>query len=100
MTRSNNKQSTGPSWRNSVCGAAKRSISPDTQNSEMVDVDVDKLTSPLTGTNPLAVDQLSTAERITEIGQLLAIGAARALHPQTRDNSTGHSSDVERSCTR
>lgn len=66
----------------------------------MVDVDVDKLTSPLTGTNPLAVDQLSAAERIAEIGQLLAIGAARALHPQTRDNSTGHSSDVERSCSR
>lgn len=100
MTQSKNKLSTGPSPRNSVYGAAKRSNSPDTQGSKMVDVDVDKLTSPLTGTNPLAVDQLSTAERITEIGQLLAIGAARALIPQTRDNSTGHSSDVERSCSR
>ncbi|WP_421789246.1 hypothetical protein [Hyphobacterium sp.] len=66
----------------------------------MVDVYVDKLTSRLTGTNPLAVDQVSTAERIAEIGQLLAIGAARALHPQTRDNSTGQSSDVERCCSR
>jgi len=89
----------GPPWGKSVCGAAKRLSSPDTQALKMVDVDVDKLTSPLTGTNPLGVDKISADERIAEIGEILAAGIGRALISQRRDNSTGQRRHTERSCS-
>jgi hypothetical protein len=98
MTRSSTTKAAGPPVAKSAYGEARRSNSPDTQALKMVDVDVDKLTSPLAGTNPLGADEISADERIAEIGEILAVGIGRALMSKARDNSTGQRRHEERSC--